>query len=191
MRLVDTKFEVKRCIHCLHFEETCPFFRDINYSDPTTANCCRYFKQLDENTSIVEDEALYNEKLQFSLTGSKFIHDTYPNEPDFPLWMRISNLYWYKGLDVSTGKEFGCWIMNRSNKLLSVPGDKTDTPRGWASNVYKSPIPLHNHNAAANLLSVVCWYVDSDGYAQYGVIVGNDIGYLTHPRPKLWKPIKI
>lgn len=187
MKLIHTPRKIKSCGDCIHFEGTCPFFRDIDYNDPSRANCCRYFYRIEGEHALYTDELLFNEDLGFSITGSKFTNESYPKAPQFPLWLRVEGVYWYNGIDKQTGIEFGCWVLNKSLKPLKVVNTKEEAIKGWADNVYKSPVPLHHHNASENLLATVCWCIAEDGYGMYGVLVGNDIGYVTFPRPKHWR----
>lgn len=186
MRLLEQQKSIKECRQCLHFEESCPFFKDVNYMDPVTANCCRYFTNINNQELIIND-TLFNNELTFSITGNDYIHHQYPEAPDYFVWLQNKEIYWYKGKDEFSGKEFGCWILNHSKRLLPVVKSRTEAVMGWTKNVYKSPVPLHDHKASNSLLSSVCWYISKDGFGQFGVLVGNGLGYLTNPRPKTWR----
>lgn len=184
--------------------DCCPIFKGVELDDPLVAYRCQEFQDkdwwtddtLDGNLDIdssYEEEIMQLLQLEeeqsengfdFLVSGERFSDKgNYPNEPGLPLSNYIENLHWY----VSPEGDFGCWILNESkNKLMNVQVDVSTVQKGWAEKVYRSPVPLHDHDSTNALNSRVCWYVDYDGWGQYGLIVGNKVAFLTNPRPANW-----
>lgn len=180
---VDSPFEVVRCGHFVDKsifsddddEELIYLDNDISYLfdddedfDPTEYN------DLDIDYSIVDDDEFFHE-----FVGNKFDDEssTYPLEPDYP--SKRDDAIWY----VSPDKSFGCYIINHYKKPMNVPKSIDQAQKGWTNRVYKSPVPLHNHETSLSLASKIAWYVDEEGYGQYVLLVNGKISTIAFPKP--------
>lgn len=187
------------CVLFNHEKNVCPMFKGLNYEDPNVVKRCMEF------TDIKQTEALYHEDehrntvvtliedeysvetdmdFLFELMGKKDSEkeSKYPVKADMEFDKTMEGLFWF----VSPDRKFGCWIKN--NKLFgAIPGSREKAEKGWKENIYRSPIPLHDHVASESLKTRMCWFVDDDGWGQYTVIVANKIKFITFPKPNTWK----
>jgi hypothetical protein len=199
-----TVSNVKTCRkNCVLFNDesnSCSIFKGLNYDDPNVVKRCLEFTDVQETEAIYHGSDFENtavtiidEKFSveadldflFELTGNQknMKESNYPFEPDIPFHETMNGLFWYTSPDQS----FGCWIKNDCRTPLGViPSSKEEAKQGWAKNIYRSPIPLHDHQASDSLKSRMCWYVDEEGWGQYTVILANKIKFLTYPKPKKW-----
>lgn len=173
--------------------QNCPMFGGVNYDDPKVANRCLEFKDsselqsyyqdfsngLDESmekeewekteqTFFLEDDLitlLSNEENHYSYTS------LYPFQPDVRLDEQIENLHWFVSEDLS----FGCWIQDNNKKLDYPQSTKRFVVLEQGKQRYKSPIPLIDHKASANLQSRMVWIVDEKGYGKYGMGIADKI----------------
>lgn len=207
LKLVIDNTKQKRCYktcrnNCELFNETfqlCPILKDVDYDNPLITKRCQDFREkafsneMDQNAADIIDELFdllegdgteEEEHFVFSVQGEKLVDNpNYPFAPHLPFHLKIPDLYWY----VSPCKTFGCWIWNESKrKCMNVYSNVEQVEKGWAKGVYRSPVPLHDHKSSKQLISRVCWYIDEDGWGQYGIIIGNKIGYLVNPKPHTW-----
>ncbi len=182
--------------HCLNFDAStneCGFFKDINLDDPkTTERCQKYFeweKDLDveeeEIFELIDDEfsvEFESSDFPFEIMGDKFEkgQSEYPFAPDFDCGHEDG--IWF----VAEDESFGCWIINHSKKRFLDVNSHVAAKEGWSEKIYKSPYPLHNHNASAPLCSRMAWYVEQDGYGQYVLVINGKIQMLTEKKPKSW-----
>lgn len=189
---VKNSSNCKTCrANCVLFNkkhESCPIFKGLDYDDPTVVKRCMEFND------IATTESLYTETLNdgfkkdtemdflFNLVGvDNHTNDSsYPIEPEIRFDETMEGIYWY----VSPDKSFGCWV-KRHNKLpFSVlPNSREEAEKGWVDNIYRSPLPLHDHQASQSLKTRMCWFVDSEGWGQYTLIVANKIKFITYPKP--------
>lgn len=193
-----TLSEVKTCRNnCVLFNDetnSCPIFKGLDYDDPNIVKRCLEFNDVQETEetynesevvkSLMEDNSENEMDFLFELTGNqKKIKSNYPLEADIPFDKKMNGLYWY----VSPEQSFGCWVKNLFQKSFGViPASKDEAKQGWAKNIYRSPIPLHDHQASEGLRNRMCWYVDEEGWGQYTVIIANDIKFITFPKPNNW-----
>jgi hypothetical protein len=178
--------------------QTCPVFKGLNYEDPNIVKRCLEFTDKKETEkfynddvadtiiTLIEDQFSVSGELDFlfELNGTNRLQstDSYPLKPEVMV-SDSGDFYWY----VSPDETFGCWIKNTSKKsLFAIPANIDEALKGWAKNIYRSPIPLHDHQASKSLRSRMCWYVDEEGWGQYTVIIANEIRFLTYPKPKDW-----
>lgn len=189
--------------NCVLFNDktnSCPIFKGLNYNDPTVVKRCLEFNDVDEAeglyhnsdykdtvVTLIEENFSVDADMDFmfGLTGKQNSQNQskYPYEPDIPFHERMDGLYWYTSPDES----FGCWIKNDCKKPFGIiPTSKDKAKKGWAKNIYASPIPLHDHEASQSLKTRMCWYVDKDGWGQYTVIIANKIKFITFPKPNKW-----
>lgn len=179
---------------CELFDEIttkCAIKDNVNVDDRMEVLRCGHFIDKSEiNTkgfrfSLIEDEGNFDfddENLFHEFLGEKFKREDsmYPLQPDFP--SKRNDAIWY----VSPKKDFGCWIINKSKrKLVSLPKDD-ELEYGWGKNVYKSPIPFHDHKASLSLASKMAWYIDEEGFGQYVLLTNGQISQISKPKPKNW-----
>ena len=164
---VDSPYEVLRCYHFINKNET---DSDFDSSDD--------YIDLEHSEWIDDDDIFYE-----FIGGSRINEENskYPHEPDFP--SKREDAYWY----VSPEKDFGCWIINKYKKPMLIPRSIEEAEKGWSWKVYKSPIPLHNHNTSLSLASKMAWYIDKDGYGQYVLLANGKISTISSPKPSFWK----
>ncbi|MEX3623615.1 hypothetical protein [Viridibacillus arvi] len=189
----------KNCVLFNREQNCCPIFKGLNYNEPNVVKRCMEF------TDIQETESLYNESdlnkivdtsmkdngtaetdsdFLFELIGERTSENerrtNYPVEPEISFDQSMPGLHWY----VSPNNTFGCWIKSNYKKTYGViPTSKENAVKGWTDNIYRSPIPLHDHCASESLKTRMCWFVDEDGWGQYTVIVANQIKFITYPKP--------
>ncbi|RFB11455.1 hypothetical protein DZB84_20525 [Bacillus sp. HNG] len=169
----DNPTLIFRCGDVIYKEQKDVF---VNYSLPANTDL--------RNTSLHEDEfesECCDESTFFEIMGVKFDESksTYPSIPDY--LSNRNDAIWY----IDPKEEWGCWIINKSKQRFMVVNEGALT-QGWAKNVYKSPYPVHNHNASLPLASKMAWYVDEDGYGQYVILVNGNFSMISSPRPKHW-----
>lgn len=177
-----------------HVTGKCGINHDINPDDPYLAARCGdmiYRAELDDFDIFWDMEKIEPHELEediiddfandifFEFNGEIFEEKTskYPTEPDYP--SNRDDAVWY----VSPCKTFGCWIINKSKKRYRVVSKDQEVKVGWNKNVYKSPYPLHNHNASKTIASRMAWYVDEEGYGQYVMLHNGKISMITSPKP--------
>ncbi|MCM3216805.1 hypothetical protein WKH57_24900 [Niallia taxi] len=159
---VDSTYEVLGCTHFLS-----KIVPDENYERPKP----KALNNMDDDSmlkEVLEQKAI--------LDASK-----YPMKPDFP--SRRSDATWF----VAPCGTYGCWIISGSANKFSIVKDVDEVEKGWHANVYRSPIPLHDHKSSLGLASRIAWVVDEEGYGQYALIFNGDITKTRYPRPRNWK----
>lgn len=174
----------RTCNKCLLYDNTtqaCGIFDGVDTTQAKTAiNCNSFFNEdetidssdylamTDELTlhdfeyTILGDTEEEDEKVTpqflFELRGYQAPEDSkYPLQPDIP--QPRNDAMWY----VSPDQTFGCWIINQYTKKFMI----ADVQPAIISRVYKSLIPLHDHEAKESLQSQMAWYVNEDGIGQY------------------------
>ncbi|MGG6447661.1 hypothetical protein [Pseudobacillus badius] len=183
--LVNNKEEVTCRSSCHLFNKKhncCPIIREVSYDDPLLPKRCRNFQYKNSTEPVLTTGGSESSEVSFSfvIAGDRGGNENYPNSPSDPVSGVPMNVFWHT--DVSG--TYGCWILNESaSGLMKLPRSVDDVEKGWAKGVYRSPLPLHDHQCRHELRSRICWYVDHDGWGQYAILIGNQIGYLEHPRP--------
>lgn len=102
-------------------------------------------------------------------------YEGYPQQP--PGDALMEGLVWF----TDEQKNFGVWVYNKSSSDIVV-NEKIEF--GWSPFVRKSVGPPNEpvHIQSAEFRKHLVWFVDEDGYGQYGVIKkGNEI-WLPHPK---------
>ncbi|RTR26586.1 hypothetical protein EKG37_21190 [Robertmurraya yapensis] len=102
-------------------------------------------------------------------------YDGYPfNPPGEPL---IEDLIWF----TDEQKNFGVWILNKSNGDVVV---NNEIEFGWSPFVRKSVAPPNEpvHIQSSEFRKHLVWFVDENGYGQYGVIQKDGEIWLPHPK---------
>lgn len=89
----------------------------------------------------------------------------------------IEGLVWF----TDELKNFGVWVYNTSNQELKI-NEKIEF--GWSPFVRKSVAPPNEpvHIQSADFRKHLVWYVDEEGYGQYGVIQKDGEIWLPHPK---------
>lgn len=166
---VDSTYEVLRCSQ--FFGKIIP---DENYE------ALKAFSLQADVSSVADEES---DSMFKELLGQKEILDAsnYPLEPDFP--SRRSDASWF----VAPCGTYGCWIINKNLNRLSIVKDIAQVEKGWHDTVYKSPIPLHDHQSSLGLASRIAWVVDENGFGQYALLINGNVSDIRYPRPKDWK----
>jgi hypothetical protein len=102
-------------------------------------------------------------------------YEGYPYQP--PCEPFVEGLVWF----TDEQKNFGVWIYNKSNDEIIV-NEKVEF--GWSPFVRKSVGPPNEpvHIQSADFRKHLVWFVDEDGYGQYGVIQNNGEIWLPHPK---------
>lgn len=193
--IVNNELKRKNCQNsCLLFNQEyncCSIFSDLEYENPNILKQCQNYVPLDEEVWGEEEEMFqtlsYMESiststysgLNFTVNGETLPYTDYPEHKPSISYEENLGLEWF----VSPDHSFGCWIMNDSLRPMVLKDSYDSVEKGWSEQVYRSPIPLHNHKCSESLRSRVCWYVDPDGWGQYSILVNNRIGFLTSPRP--------
>lgn len=177
----------RKCQNCLLFDETtkeCGIFDGVNTNIVKTAMNCNTFIAYDfENKNpspfycvddsltiddfkmtllgdIEEDDEEVTPEFLFQLRGYKKPNESnYPFTPDVP--QVREDAIWY----VSPDQTFGCWLINNYSKKFVVAG--TFEKQQIVNGVYKSLIPLHDHQSSESLRSQIAWYVNKEGSGQY------------------------
>lgn len=175
------------CWDCQLFNvefECCPIIQGVDYKKGTIARRCqafRYTKGIDPSRHSIDDCSEDDSSIfDFFINGERNHHIIYPEKPLLPATTQ-EGVYWYK----SPTNMWGCWILNESKKkLMPTPQDIYQAEKGWADKVYRSPVPLHDHECHKDLRSRICWYIDDEGWGQYVILLANEIGYLSYPKPK-------
>lgn len=182
--IVNNKEDITCSSHCHLFNKEyncCSILSGLSYNDPKIPKRCSNF-QYKKSESYMNSSAIQldsSRAFDFTVVGERYIHEFYPKQPEVAISGVPGELYWY----VDPINNYGCWILNESlSGLMTVPSSRKRAETGWAEEVYRSPIPLHDHKCHPNLRGRICWYVDHDGWAQYGVLIGGHIGYIEHPR---------
>lgn len=201
--VVDNKKPMENSITCRnscdYFDEktaSCSIHQNVNVDSAYDAARCGFF--LNKNMTVPapmtnrqfkyslieeEEEYLLDDEEVFEIVGKKVYKETYlyPKEPDYSAFR--DDAVWF----VSTCGSFGCWIVNHCKRLMVCPKNIDQAEKGWGRNVYKSPFPLHDHKTSISLASKVVWYIDEEGYGQYGLLINGQISSLSTPRPKTWQ----
>lgn len=175
---------------------SCSVKEKVNVDSSYEASCCGHFLNKDVMAtqqkchtqfkfSLIEEENDYliDDEIFHELIGNRFnkTESTYPLKPDVP--SKSEDAKWY----VSRCGTFGCWLINQYKKPLSLPSKIDCAEKGWSKNVYKSPVPLHNHKTSLSLSSRIAWVIDEDGYGQYALLVNGRISTISSPKPINWK----
>lgn len=102
-------------------------------------------------------------------------YEGYPYQP--PSEPLIEGLVWF----TDEQKNFGVWIYNKSGGEIEI-NEKVEF--GWSPFVRKSVGPPNEpvHIQSADFRKHLVWYVDEDGYGQYGVIQKDGDIWLPHPK---------
>ncbi|MEC1716486.1 BCNT domain-containing protein [Schinkia azotoformans] len=105
-----------------------------------------------------EDDERLSPQFLFELRGYQVPgYSNYPIHPDLP--QPREDAMWY----VSPYQSFGCWVINHYRKKFMVARDNISA----IGRIYKSLVPLHDHEAKESLRSQMAWYVDEEGIGQY------------------------
>lgn len=151
--------------------ESCSIKNKVDVDNPfVVSKCSRYLPisslELDIKINQKELDGLAEEEISYpEIQGQieTLEKSCYPFKPDFPAGRTDAN--WY----VSPCQEYGCWIVNDYKKPIVLvspnPGEK----------VYKSAVPLHNHNASIGLASRIAWYIDENGIGRYVTLLNGHI----------------
>jgi len=109
----------------------------------------------------------------------KTIYEGYPFEP--PCDPIIDNLVWF----TDEHKNFGVWIYNNSEQKIQV---NEEIEFGWSPFVRKSTAPPNEpiHINSVEMRKHLVWYVDQQGYGQFGIIKSTGDVWLPHPKPDGW-----
>lgn len=102
-------------------------------------------------------------------------YDGYPYQP--PCDPFVEGLAWFS----DEQKNFGVWVLNKSDGEIVV-NEKVEF--GWSPFVRKSVGPPNEpvHIQSVDFRKRLVWYVDEDGYGQYGVIQNDGEIWLPHPK---------
>ncbi|MCU9612737.1 hypothetical protein OEV98_04050 [Caldibacillus lycopersici] len=197
--IVDNSTKFKKKITCRNSCElfdsitgNCGIFDGVNVDSEIEVRRCAFFiSNVETETDNLffdedfHDEELANDKEVFhALAASKTFHERqslYPNQPDLPAGRE--DAIWY----VDSSGKYGCWIINKYRHPLPEPLNYEQSKKGWTSIVYRSPVPLHNHESPISIASRIAWYIDEDGYGQYVMLVNGRISLITSPKPPNWK----
>ena len=139
--------------------DLCSVTVNANISNPATLSSCRYFlsRRMVE-TSLNETVVEQKSRKGNVNTTDRWLYPLFPDEP-----ANREDAIWF----LSPCMNYGCWIVNNSKqKLYAVPSSLSNSLPDEVR-VYKSPYPLHNHNAPIPLASKVAWYVNKEGYGVY------------------------
>ncbi|WP_374717788.1 hypothetical protein [Neobacillus sp.] len=169
---VDSPYETSRCGHFLNKAS-------MNYEELNSN--FRFSLIGDEDDFLIDDEEIFHELIG---TKASIKQSTYPLNPDFP--SKRDDAKWF----VSPDGQYGCWIINMSKKPMPLPINIEQAEKGWNKNVYKSPIPLHDHKTSLTLASKVAWVIDEEGYGQYCLLVNGKISTISSPKPYNWNKSK-
>ncbi|MGY3716084.1 hypothetical protein ACWE42_11230 [Sutcliffiella cohnii] len=107
---------------------------------------------------------------------TKTFYDGYPLKP--PGAPKIEGLTWF----TDEQKFFGVWVYNLSGNEIII---NEEIEFGWSPFVRKSVGPPIEpvHIQSADFRNHLVWYVDEEGYGQYGVIGSDNEIWLPHPKP--------
>ena len=153
---VDTT-HLKTAINCNSFLENDQSEEHASYFQVSNERTLNDFEMTELGDTEEEDESISPQFL-FELRGYKAPEDSkYPLHPDIP--QSREDAMWY----VAPNGHFGCWIINHYAKKFMVAQDTKPA----MARVYKSLIPLHDHEAKESLRSQMAWYVNEDGIGQY------------------------
>ncbi|MFB1100513.1 hypothetical protein [Terribacillus sp. JSM ZJ617] len=145
--------------------------RDIFWSKSNNPNSQR--KAINIRGRLIEDD--FEVDIDHIGDLKEMTNPANVSESDYPFVPgtkpELPGAYWF----ISNDREYGCWIINNSKQRLSLVQD-IESPSG--KTVYKSPVPLHNHNASKAILNRMAWIVDADGYGQYGLLINGNISFL-------------
>lgn len=166
--------------HCTFYndeEESCIFFKGLDYDDPSIANQCMEFTDYHEISKLYQEEQEDTYEEDDSLLENDLValiertdeSPLYPNQPNHNYAAVIDGLEWY----VAPDKSFGCWINNQAKRPIPVYSYYQHPP--IKEEKYRSLYPLHNHHAPDNLVSRMVWNIDENGYGQYSLIIGDQI----------------
>jgi len=110
----------------------------------------------------------------------KTIYEGYPFQP--PGEPIHEKLVWF----TDEQKGFGVWIYNNSGQEIKV---NEEIEFGWSPFVRKSTAPPNEpiHIRSVGIRNYLIWYVDEQGYGQYGIIKKNGEVWLPHPKPEGWE----
>jgi hypothetical protein len=106
----------------------------------------------------------------------ELFEESYPFRPSNTQGQRDDTVWYF-----DPERKFGCWILNQSDRKLTAI-DKSGPEKGWGDTVYRSPVPLHDHQAPLPLCSKMCWYVDEDGYGQYVLMDNGIVKMISQPK---------
>ncbi|MEI2358389.1 hypothetical protein [Mesobacillus zeae] len=168
---IDSPYEAARCGFFIHRDSmSVPEIKDHTHFK---------FSLMDD----IDDDLLDDQEIFHQLVGKSIYKEeyTYPLKPDFSSYR--DDAKWF----VSPCGSYGCWIVNHYKKPLSIPKSKDVAERGWNNRVYKSPIPLHDHQSALPISSKMAWLIDEDGFGQYALLVNGKISSISAPKPINWK----
>lgn len=102
-------------------------------------------------------------------------YEGYPYQP--PGEPLIDELIWF----TDEQRNFGVWVCNKSGEEVIV-NEKIEF--GWSPFVRKSVGPPNEpvHIQSAEFRKCLVWFVDEEGYGQYGVIQNDKEIWLPHPK---------
>lgn len=105
----------------------------------------------------------------------KTFYNGYPFQP--PGDPLIQGLVWF----TDEQKHFGVWVYNETDLEIEV-NEKIEF--GWSPFVRKSVGPPNEpiHIQSSEFRNHLVWYVDKDGFGQYGVIQNTGEIWLPHPK---------
>lgn len=108
------------------------------------------------------------------------IYDGYPwIAPCDPV---VEGLVWY----TDEMKGFGVWVLNKSGEEIQL---NKQFDFGWSPFVRKSTAPPHEpvHIQSVEIRNYLIWYVDKDGYGQYGMLQKDGTVWLPQEKPVNWE----
>lgn len=165
------KQETQTCKDCLFYDASsyeCGVYDNVDTEDPEVFAACSIkeefqpFSQRSETDYDEEDqEALYQQLIKNDGQNK------YPSKPDVP--NSRNDATWF----VAPDNSFGCWIINRSGNPIVDGSRIPEEPETQRS--YYTPFPLHNHNAMGQLASMMCWFVDEQGFGRYVIMTEDDV----------------
>lgn len=151
-------------------------------SSKTVYQCADFIPKQHVTAPSFEEELFMDEEEDYvfqEFQGEKRSESTslYPVQPDSSA--NRDDAIWY----VAPDQSFGCWIINHYQKRFMPV--QTVVEEGWAKNIYKSPVPLHDHGSPQPIASKMAWYVDREGFGQYVLLANGRISYISAPNPNL------
>ncbi|QXE03563.1 hypothetical protein [Terribacillus sp. DMT04] len=156
---------------------SCGLGKDANPFNDDASRCRDIFwtksKDIKIRGRLIEDDFEVNidhiDDLTTMINPSNISESNYPFVPGIK--PELPGAYWF----ISNDREYGCWIINNSKQRLRLVQD-IENPTG--KTIYKSPVPLHNHNASKAIVNRMAWIVDAEGYGQYGFLINGSISFL-------------
>jgi hypothetical protein len=181
LKLIIDNTKLTCRLHCQLFDEItekCSIKQEIEMDNPKSLNECEYFlvkeKKHQEPTQLKNiNHGLLKFHENWKNQESESFYPFYPDET-----ANREDALWF----VSPCKEYGCWVINHSNNRLMAVNPFKNNGKAEKERIYKSPYPLHNHQAPLSLASNMAWYVKGDGYGKYVLLKDGEIVHLSKGR---------